>query len=164
MNWHTRPFQCSVKGCARTTRGFATKDGLKRHNEAHKRRNGEDTSDLLFCSVSGCPRTNKLEGGGFSRKYQLREHMRRAHSGTTLPSSLAPRTANVSKTSSLTESFTASPESINQSLANPDLRKRKRTPASNLGIQEASKDEDVSVQNDSKKVKLGDKTILILDR
>jgi hypothetical protein len=90
--------------------------------------------------------------------------MRRAHSGTTLPSALAPRTANASKASNLTESFTASPESISQSLANPDLRKRKRTPASNLGIQEASKDEDVSVQNDSKKVRLGDKTILILDR
>jgi hypothetical protein len=89
--------------------------------------------------------------------------MRQAHSGTPLPSALVPRTASVSKTSNLTESFPASPESINQSSANPDLRKRKRTPASNLGIQEASKDE-VSVQKDPKKARLGEDPVLRLCR
>jgi hypothetical protein len=46
---------------------------------------------------------------------------------------------------------------MKQSLAAPNLRKRKRTPANDLDIQEPSEDgeEDVSVQNDPEKAELG---------
>ena len=143
MNKHTRPFLCKVKeDCLRKTSGFATKDELKRHNEAHKRRNGDNTSVLFYCSESGCLRSEALGNDGFSRKYQLREHMKRAHPGTPLPPDLIPRTAKVSKTPNLTES----PELMNQSLAVPDTRKRKWTADDNPSTQEASEDggEDVS--------------------
>jgi hypothetical protein len=155
MNRHTRPFLCEVKGdCPRKTSGFATKDELKRHNEAHKRRNGDDTNVLFYCSEPGCSRTAALGNDGFLRKYQLREHIKRSHPGAPLPPDLIPRTAKVSKTSNLTESV----ELMNQSLAVPDMRKRKRTADDNSSTQEASEDggEDVSFQTDSNKAKLGD--------
>jgi len=153
MNKHTRPFRCEVKDCPRKTAGFATKDELKRHNEAHKRHNGHGTGFLFYCSEPGCPRTAALGNYGFSRKYQLREHMKRAHPETPLPPDLISRASKASKTSNLTES----PEPMSQSLAVPDMRKRKRGPANDSGIKEASEDggEDVSFQYDSKKAKLG---------
>jgi hypothetical protein len=79
--------------------------------------------------------------------------MKRAHPGTPLPPDLIPRTAKVSKTSNLT----VLPESMDQSLAVPDTRKRKRTADDNPGIEVASEDggEDVGVQTDSNKAKFG---------
>jgi hypothetical protein len=148
MNRHTRPFLCEVEeDCPRKASGFATKDELKRHNEAHKKRRGDNTSVLFYCSEPGCPRTAVLGNHGFSRKYQLREHTKRAHPGTTLPPDLIPRTAKVSKTSNLTKS----PESMDQSLPVQDMKKRKRTADDNPSTQEASEDggEDVSVQTNS---------------
>jgi hypothetical protein len=73
--------------------------------------------------------------------------MKRAHPETRLPPDLVPRAAKVSKTSNLTESQ----KSMNQSLAVPDLRKRKQVADDHSGTREASEDggEDVSL-TDSK--------------
>lgn len=159
MNKHTRPFVCNVEDCSRRTSGFATKGELKRHDEAHKQRNADDTSILFYCGEPGCSRTAALGNDGFSRKYQLREHMKRAHPGTPLPPDLIPRTTRASHSSNLTES----PEPLSQRLAVPDLKKRKRTADDNPGAQEAS-GEHVSVQTDSNKGELGNEAILILHR
>lgn len=135
MNKHTRPFLCEVEGdCPRKTSGFATKGERKRHNEAHARHNGDNNSSLFRCRVLGCPRTAALGNDGFSRKDQLREHMKRAHPGIPLPPDLIPRTAKVSKTLNLT----ALSESMDPNFVVPDMRKRKRKPANELGVGEPS--------------------------
>jgi hypothetical protein len=165
-NRHKRPFRCEFEGCARKNSGFATKDELKRHNEAHKRHNGDQTIGPFNCSESGCPRTAALGNDRFTRKYPLREHLRRAHPETPLPPDLIPRTAKTLSASNLTETFTTSPEHMNQSFAVPDMRKRKRTSANNVGTQEASQDsgDDVSTPNNPNKARLGNETMLMLHR
>jgi len=146
-NRHTRPFRCIVEGCARTTAGYATKDELKRHNQTHKRRNGEGVGSLFYCSVSDCPRAAEQGENGFDRKDRLRAHMRQVHRGTLLPPALVPRPKKVSTTSNLTETFTTSPEPMEQTHPAPNPRKRKWTAAKDLDIQYVSEDakEEVSV-------------------
>jgi hypothetical protein len=157
INTHKRPFRCEVEGCPGKTTGFVAMGDLKRHNEAHRRRNGEVTSGLFHCRKLGCPRSDEMGGVGFARKDQLRAHMRRSHSEIPLPPNLLPRTAKISDTPTPAGLYTVSWEGMNQSLAAPDLKKRKQTPVSGLDTKEATKDgeEQVSVQNSPDSAILG---------
>ncbi|KZF23637.1 hypothetical protein L228DRAFT_238176 [Xylona heveae TC161] len=74
MDKHERPYRCLDPACAKLS-GFTYSGGLLRHErEVHRKHGGP--RDPLMCPFRDCKRSS---GAGFSRKENLKEHLRRVH-------------------------------------------------------------------------------------
>lgn len=74
MDKHDRPYKCAEPGCEKL-KGFTYSGGLIRHErEVHRKHGGPKRP--LMCPHSDCKRST---GNGFSRKENLKEHLRRVH-------------------------------------------------------------------------------------
>lgn len=77
MDKHTRPYKCIYPSCAKL-QGFTYSGGLIRHErEVHNAYGGPKRP--LMCPHQDCKRST---GNGFSRRENLREHLRRVHRGS----------------------------------------------------------------------------------
>ncbi|KAF7712897.1 Zinc finger C2H2 type domain-containing protein [Penicillium ucsense] len=77
MDKHDRPFRCHEPGCNRG-QGFTYSGGLLRHQrEVHKKYTNAITP--IVCPYTDC---NRSSGNGFTRRENLREHLRRRHRHT----------------------------------------------------------------------------------
>ncbi|KAI9823766.1 MAG: hypothetical protein M1832_002323 [Thelocarpon impressellum] len=74
MDKHERPYRCEEEGCEKL-QGFTYSGGLLRHErEVHKKHGGPRKP--LMCPYESCKRSS---GGGFTRKENMDEHIRRVH-------------------------------------------------------------------------------------
>ncbi|KAJ5471989.1 hypothetical protein N7539_008558 [Penicillium diatomitis] len=77
MDKHDRPYKCYEPGCDKI-QGLTYSGGLLHHQrEVHKKNN--DTKEPLMCPYTDC---NRSTGNGFTRRENLREHLRRRHMHT----------------------------------------------------------------------------------
>ncbi|KAM0715320.1 hypothetical protein Q7P37_008818 [Cladosporium fusiforme] len=88
MDKHDRPYRCPQPQCSGRA-GFTSSGGLLRHErEVHGSR---ASKEQLYCTIPECVRSS---GKGFSRKYNLKEHLRRVH-GITAPDATKPQQEDV---------------------------------------------------------------------
>ncbi|CAG8956742.1 hypothetical protein HYFRA_00012286 [Hymenoscyphus fraxineus] len=98
---YSRPYVCSVQGCKHPQ--FGDKGGLDRHTrEVHG-------SKTYCCPITTCKRHTR----GFPRKYNLFEHQKRCHSGT----SPGPMSSNLVRNSRVEDTQNGDRTSFSSELA-----------------------------------------------
>lgn len=111
MDKHDRPYKCAEPGCDKL-RGFTYSGGLFRHHkEVHKK--NKTSGKELYCHYPHC---NRNTSQPFTRKENLKEHVRRRHVGEDVTTSTSTQRLETTPAE-----LTKPPQDL--------LRKRKRTTA-----------------------------------
>lgn len=135
MDKHDRPYKCLEPGCDKV-QGFTYSGGLLRHQrEVHKK--NKSTGKELYCPYPDC---NRSKSQSFTRKENLKEHIRRRH---------VPGDAMVSPG---TQSTIATPTTPPRPVQNRSL-KRKRTTSTDLDDELQSSEEGTDEEEGSEPVK-----------
>jgi hypothetical protein len=147
MDKHDRPYKCLEPGCDKA-QGFTYSGGLLRHQREVHKKNHPTGSDLLYCDVPNCNRSNSQP---FTRLENLKEHKRRRHITEAAITSPGDQRAMV------TPATPAGPPH-NRSY------KRKRTTSTDFHGELQPGDEQSNVDADSEQVKRLKRTIVLRDK
>jgi Zinc finger, C2H2 type len=124
MDKHDRPYKCREPGCEKL-RGFTYSGGLSRHQkEVHKKHKTSEKE--IYCPYPHC---NRNTSQPFTRRENLKEHIRRRHVGED--ATISPSVRRVETTA------TAFAEPLQDF-----SRKRKRTTADDSDEERQSGEED----------------------